>query len=277
MSFQHLFWAAAILAASAPSAAVEGPAGPSITLTPSRIEMGLFYGGSQVRIQGVAEAGVKVVVLVRGPDTVENFKRKTRAGPIWINSGNVSISGVPSLFLRFSSEPLGNFLGRETIERYQLDRTAIRRQMRIEPKAMDREVIRNDYLALSAEEGTYQTFPNAVRMGTPGTTGVPYQVEFAWPRKAPPNNYEVSVYAVRDGQVVGTTVAPLEVVKIGFPAALAALATEHGSFYGILAVLVAVTAGFGIDFLATRLRKKKPVPAALGRAAGRDEAKPVAH
>ena len=50
---------------------------------------------------------------------------------------------------------------------------------------------------------------------------------------------------------------PIEVVRTGFPAWLAGLAQNQSSLYGLIAVITGVLAGFGIDFLTTRLFGRK--------------------
>jgi uncharacterized protein (TIGR02186 family) len=229
---------------------------PSVKLEPPVIRMGAFYSGEWMRISGTVAPGSKVIVLLRGPRTEEVFNRKGRVGPIWINTGKVHISGVPSLFLCYSSEPVENLLHRDEIERRQLDDAAIRRQMIVTPKELDHADVRADFIELKTEDNVYRMIADGVEMGTPGPDGVPYSVRFHWPRKAPPDHYQIRVYECRDGLLVGRATALLDVVKIGFPEFMAYQATEHSSWYGIAAVLIAALGGFGIDFLVALLRKK---------------------
>ncbi len=233
--------------------------GPRLKVTPSVIKIGTFYGGGQVRVDGIAEADSKVVVVVRGPSTEEVFKKKGRVGPIWITRGKVHISGVPSLLLSLSSEPVDQFLDRAVMDKYQLDHQAIRAQMKVEPELPDLETVKQHYLELKADVGVYATVSNAVKMGSPTAEGVPYSVVFSWPKKAPPASYDVRAYECRDGSVIRQSHAPLEVVKVGFPAFLSNMAKERAPLYGVMSVIIALIAGFGIDFLAARLGRKGPI------------------
>ncbi len=250
---------AALLASSAGRARA---AGPTVKLTPEVIRMGAFYSGEWMRISGLASPGSKVIVVLRGPRTEEVFNRKGRVGPIWINVGKVHISGVPSLFLCYSSEPVERLLGRDEIERRQLDDSAIERQMIVTPKEMDHPDVRTNYIELKTEDNVYRVISNGLKMGASTPEGVPYSVQLHWPRRAPPARYEIRVYECRDGNLVGRTTAQLDVIKIGFPATMAALATSHPSAYGIGAVLIAALAGFGMDFLVSLLRRRWGGPAA---------------
>lgn len=231
-----------------------------LKVTPARIEMGAFYSGVQVRVEGTVQPGSKVVLVVRGANVEEVFNKKGRVGPIWVNSGKVHISGVPSLFLCFSAEPVQSFLGRDVIEKYQLDFDAIRKQMRIEPRQDAPQAIQANYLTLKTQESRYQVAANAVTFGTEGANGIPFKVEIPWSKTIVAGAYMVRAYECRGGAVLREFSVPLEMVEVGFPAFMAGMNKNHPTFYGILAVLIAMMAGFGIDFLAARLRGTKRAP-----------------
>lgn len=237
-----------------------------LKLTPERVEMGTFYSGAQLRVEGTARPDSKVVLVVKGANVTEVFNKKGRVGPIWINSGKVHISGVPSLFLSFSAEPVHQFLSREHISRHQLDFEAIKAQMRVEPRQESLDLIRTHYLTLKTEEGRYKVATGAIKYGALNADGVPFSADIEWSKKISPGIYEIRAYECLGGAVLREMSVPLEVVEIGFPAFMSALSKNHPTLYGMLAVLVAVIAGFGIDFLASRLTgrksraKEKPLP-----------------
>ncbi len=240
----------------APDFVAKSPPGARpVEITPPRIEIGAGYSGRNIRISGFASPDSKVVVVARGPDTDEVFQRRGRAGPIWITRGRVHIAGVPSLFIRYAPEPVENFLPRNEIERYQLDPAAIRRQLHLSPADPEEQLLREQYVRLKVEQRVYRVVDGELELGQPGDSGVPYSVAFHWPRKAPPATYEVRVHEVVGGSVVSTAVVPLEVAKLGFPAAVSRLATGSAPVYGVLAVVIAMIAGFGIDFAAARIRR----------------------
>jgi hypothetical protein len=52
------------------------------------------------------------------------------------------------------------------------------------------------------------------------------------------------VFLVHDGEVVGANITPLVVSKIGFEAGVFDFAHRHSLAYGVLAILIAVVAGW---------------------------------
>ena len=251
----------------------------TVKVTPPVVEMGTFYGGTNLRVEGRVATGSKVVVIVRGKDATELFNRVGRVGPVWINTGRVSVSGVPSLLLVFSSEPVCDCLCRQAMDDCMCDVEAIKKQVRIKPEQEGSDSIAEDFLKLKLRQGNYQMSGGGVRVGsavqaldttssmamaseaaasplsTDGTE--PYLLEFTWPKNAAVGTYEIRVHACRDSVVKETSAVPLKVVEVGFPAMITSLAKGHASAYGIVSIIIAMLAGFGIDFVTSRIFKKK--------------------
>ncbi|MEJ2368547.1 MAG: TIGR02186 family protein [Acidobacteriota bacterium] len=233
--------------------------GSELKVDPAVIRMGAFFDGSQVRVTGRAPSGSEVIVIVRGPDAKEVLNRKKRVGPIWVNQGKVRISGVPTLFLSFSPRPVAQMLSRETIDKFQLDERSIKVQMQVEPKAMDQPLIREHFFKMKSQQNAYQ-----VRGDISGKALVPgsdrhFDLAFHWSKKAPPGGYKVSAYICRGGSLEAIFSADLKVEEVGFPAWMTAMAKNRASLYGALAVIVALLAGLGIDFAASRLGRRRIV------------------
>jgi hypothetical protein len=185
---------------------------------------------------------------------------------------------VPSLFLRLGGGDVHSLLDPASIEAYQLDESAIKSRMTcrsrckpntpcatgVEPDESYAELIRTSYLALKAEEGTFQVHPDAVRLA-PSADGVTrYVAEVDWPRRARAGSYQIEALACRDRSVLGRTSAVLQLVEVGFPARVGALAETHPMAYGLAAVLAAVIGGFAMDTLVRRRRRpggnRRPTP-----------------
>lgn len=231
----------------------------AVKITPRVVEVGTFYDGARVRVEGAAAPRSKVIIAITGSDREERFKQKTRFGPVWLNAGRVRISGAPSLILRFSTGPVAALLGKETLASLRLDEASLTARMQIEPPPPDPAgdaALRSAYLALKKGEGIYNFGDGGVSIDESDECAA-YQLEFHWPAKAPPARYTVHVYEIRDGAVIAQESVPLAVVRSGFPAWLAGLAENHASMYGLTAVLIAALAGFGIDFLTTHLFRGK--------------------
>jgi len=241
-------------------AATIGQQPAQVLVTPRVIEVGAFYSGARLSVKGAAAPRSQVIIAIAGPDREERFKRKERFGPFWMNAERVEISGAPLLFLLFSTKPVASLLSRETIADLRLDEASVTARIHIEPPPRNQAIgtaLRSAFLALKKSEHLYAFRNSGISVRQAGDDCVPYRLEFHWPRKAPPARYTIHVYEVRDGELVNEASVPLTVVRAGFPAWIASLAENRASLYGLTAIFVGAVAGFGIDFLTTRLFGKK--------------------
>jgi uncharacterized protein (TIGR02186 family) len=227
-----------------------------VKVTPAVVEMGTFYGGAKVHVEGIAGPGDNVVLVVRGSRASEVFNKVGRVGPIWVNTGKVTISAVPSVLLVFSSAPVSACLNRAALDKYELDAVALKQQMRIETKVPE-EGIAGDFLMLKAKRGTYRLAGGGIQTRTPSQEGLPYSLEFDLPRSVAPGMYQVNALECRNGEVAENSEVNLKVVEVGFPAVVVRLAMQRPAVYGVISVVIAMLAGFGIDFIAARLFKRK--------------------
>jgi len=272
---------AAVLMFTLPGSSAAQSSAPSLKLSPDTIRMGTFYSAAKVRIEGTAPAGSQVLVVIRGDENDEFFNKKGRVGPIWVNTDRIHVAFTPSLFLSFSGTDVTTLLDPTSIETYQLDQQAIKNRLAcrthckcsitaqrsapsgapapcagVQPDPQYRELIRSSFLALKTREGRYQAHPDAVRIVNATQAGSRFTLDLDWPRSAPPGSYHVEMYACKDRAVVARTTALLGVVEVGFPARMAALSSGHPWIYGLFAVVLAIIAGFAIDALTARLRRR---------------------
>ncbi len=256
---------------------------PSVKLSPETIQMGAFYNGTTVRIEGDAPPSSSVLVIIRGNEKDEFFNKKGRVGPIWINTDKVHIAGVPSVFLSFSSATVNSLLDRASIDEYQLDESSIKSHLvcrrnckclngqhrgrvsiascaGVKPDAQYEDLIRNSFMALKSANGSYQSRPGTVKLSQSAAGGTRYVLDLDWRKNIRPGSYQVEVYACQNRSVLARATTLLQVVEVGFPMQMAGLAQGHPWMYGVIAVLVAVFAGFTIDGITSRLRRHKGRP-----------------
>jgi uncharacterized protein (TIGR02186 family) len=71
-----------------------------------------------------------------------------------------------------------------------------------------------------------------------------FRVDIRFPANAPVGLYEVFFYLVRDGDVISAQSNPLYVSRIGFEAWIFDFAQRRSLAYGVLAIGLAVVAGW---------------------------------
>ena len=93
---------------------------------------------------------------------------------------------------------------------------------------------------LKTEEGLYSEELGSVNM----MSNRLFRTELHFPAEVPTGTYLVEVYLFRDGAVTSAEIVPFTVSKIGIGADIYDFAENYGAAYGLVAVLLAVAAGY---------------------------------
>ena len=196
------------------------------------------FTGAELLLFGAAENGT-VVVVVRGPRTPFVVRRKARIAGIWINRTEMTFRNVPQYYAIASSQPLDT-IPYAVRARHEMGTDALRLQA---PKNIDPKRIASYRQALirnMQNDNLYYREPARVNFLGPQL----FRVDIRFPANAPVGLYEVFVYLVRDGDVISAQSSPLHVSRIGLEAWIFDFAHRRSFFYGVLAIGLAVVAGW---------------------------------
>lgn len=210
-----------------------------MTANPDRILMGATFNGQQIQVTGILPAEASVIIRVTGQVEHRKLKKKGRAlGILWMNQGAVEISNVPSVFLLYPPE------GEEvtwSVPGLGLD--AVCESAEIETEGEDTDGLFEEFVKLKQKSGLYGTFPGVVEYGVQNGDEKTFQCTLSMPSALPTGTYQLEAVAVKDDAVVSRTTLEVEATETGMPAFISRLAFDHGTLYGVLAVLIAVMAG----------------------------------
>lgn len=220
----------------------------TLKVSPAAVQIGTFFDGQTVKVEGQIPAETQAVLEVVGSKADEHLMRKGRRGFLWMNVGGITVHDAPSLYMVMSTakELLTSPPGEATWG-YQSLEKRIRFSGRI--KTAEQAMFMEQFLELKESEHVYATFPGALKVQP--ATGGPSVVtgQFYLPTSTKPGTYQVRLSQVTDGKVVNAATTDLKVEMTGFPAVLATLAYQHGATYGVVAVIIAIVVGFAMGFL----------------------------
>ena len=219
-----------------------------LLVVPDLVEIGAFFQGHQVTVSGKIPAGAEAVLEVMGQDAPEKLMRKGRRAGLWMNVGEVDISGAPSLYLVMSTKP-ELLSGSENMRPWGYP--ALKKKIKFSGQVQDqkRDVFVKQFLELKESENLYAMLPRGLKAAAAGGDRRTVTGTFRLPANVKPATYKVRLSAVQNGQVVTRQCTDLQVQMVGFPALLSSLAYEHGALYGILAVVLAIVTGFVMGYL----------------------------
>jgi len=209
------------------------------------VEISSFFHGREVTVTGTLPAGHRAVVEVVGPVGEEHLMRKGRRGPLWMNVGEVTVSGAPSLYLVLSSA--ADLVAGASPWGFQALRQHISLAGKVEKN--ERAEFQEQFLELKKSERLYAASPEGLKLSPTGNGQLKVTGKFWLPANVKPETYKVCLTAVLKGQAVDRQCTDLAVQMIGFPALLMSLAYQHGAIYGILAVVIAIFTGFIMGYL----------------------------
>jgi len=200
------------------------------------------FTGADVLLFGVREGVGDIVVVVRGPPETTTVRRKDRIAGIWVNRDSVGFKAVPAFFHVAATGELADEPVRKLLERYGLGRDLLAAEPdepdtnKIRVSAFRDALIRNKQAAdLYASEVWPVTFVGD-RL---------FRTTIPFPANVPTGRYNVEVYSVGDGRIREMSSTPLLVSRAGFGAAVYDFAHDYSPAYGLVAIAVALVAGWG--------------------------------
>ena len=219
------------------------PANFVYDLSSRLIALTTAFAGTQVLLYGAAptDAGA-IAVVVRGPARDMTIRRKSRVGPIWINTSSIRFRDVPSFYAVASSVPLEELAGPVTLARHELGPD----QLHLDPvvaEGYSAEEIAQFRAALVRSQqrrGLFSTEPGTVSF----LGDTLFRTRVVFPANVPPGDYQVQVFQFADGEVVGAQSSKLEVAKMGVEAELYDFAIGQPALYGAASLLLALGAGW---------------------------------
>lgn len=198
------------------------------------------FSGTKVLLFGAIEGDGDIVVVLRGPPTTTVVRRKARVAGIWINSRQITFSNVPALYYLSSSKPLTEVTTPSVRQRHQIGVENLRVQA--ETRAGEETIaeFRAGLIRNKTNEGLF-----SVGGGEVAFLGQRlFRTEIYLPPNVPPGSYTVETLLLRGGQVAAAQTTPMIVSKVGVGAEVYEFAHFHAASYGILAVILAVLAGW---------------------------------
>ncbi|MEO1198040.1 MAG: TIGR02186 family protein [Pseudomonadota bacterium] len=219
-------------------------------LSDSLVEIESNFVGTELTVFGSIErdaatvarqGGYDVVVVVRGPLQTIVTRRKARTAGLWLNRDAITFLNVPAYYAVLSTRGL-SLIGDGTVyERFGIGLTALRflpREGNV-PEAV-RIAFQSAMIRLKISEGLYREAPTGVTMMSPTL----FRSRIELPSNIATGVYSANIFVFGGRSIVGQQQLIFQVRKSGVEAEIFELAHDNPLTYGVLAVLVALAAGW---------------------------------
>jgi len=209
-------------------------------LTSHLIAITTGFTGASVVLFGATDGPGDVIVAVRGPEREMTVRRKSRVAGIWVNTQQVTFVNLPSFYAVAASRPMADILSPATAAFYRLGIANLKLVALTPAPSAVVDAFRTALERTQQEAGLF-----AERMGKVDFLGERlFRTTITFPSNVPTGTYLVEVFLVRDKDIVSGQTTPLVVSKVGVDASVFEFSTRQPGFYGAIAVLTAVVAGW---------------------------------
>nr|WP_010391924.1 TIGR02186 family protein [Paracoccus sp. TRP] len=236
--------------------------------TPERIVAGLSrddidittsFDGSEIIIYGAVKRESRippgqpldVIVTVEGPHRPVTVRHKERRLGIWVNTGRVNIGSAPNFYVVATTRPLHLILPPEEDQRYRISIPLAMRAFAGPTEVEDVVPYTEALIRLRRAADLYRQDDGSVLLAEQTL----FRADIGLPANLIEGFYSTRIFLLRDGKVIDTFRAPIDVRKVGLERWLYRLALEQPFVYGIMSLAIAMAAGWAAS-AAFRLIKR---------------------
>jgi len=232
---------------------IYSPGALSITseVSPDHISVGSLYRGSKIVINGETEADKEIIIKINSPAIKAHLRKKGKAlGILWMNIGELEFNPASDVYLIYTTGDIDGILSESEQEKFAIGYDAFKKIVDVSPVSDDAEKEKwvEEFIRFKEKKDVYGVFPGKIETETIGDKKS-YNLTVDWPYEAPPQEYRVSVYAVKDNVVHDRSESPLIVEKVGVLRFLSNMAFNNALIYGIISIIIAVAAGFLVSLI----------------------------
>lgn len=224
------------------------------TVNHDHISIDFFYHGSTISVRGVSDPGTDLIIKITSPEEHQQLLKKGKvAGLLWMNVGKLDFEKLPKLYSLHSTVKIEDILSRDEIERYGIGYPALEKRAEIAPVAGEDEKAAwfDQFVKLKESSKLYSISSGKIQL-TENNGKQNYSMFLEWPYQARPDHYTITVYAVKGLKVVETAETHVSVEQVGIVRSLADMSKNNGALYGVISILAALAAGFGVGMVFTK-------------------------
>lgn len=227
-----------------PGAAEEVVAG----LSQSSISITANFDGSDLLIYGAVkreepiprDSMLDVIITVEGPSEPVVVRRKSRTMGIWVNTSGVVIDRAPSFYAVATSRPLAEILSQTEDLRRRISTRQMIRSVGAPTEITDSAAFTDALIRLREAKSLYVLKENSVDL----KADTLFSTDFDLPADLIEGDYRTRIFLLRNKKLVASEETSIDVRKVGLERWLFDLSREEPVIYGVLAIAMALVAGW---------------------------------
>lgn len=231
-------------------ATVQSLAAESVVAGLSHDNIGITasFNGSEILIYGAvkrespfpSEHPLHVIVTLEGPSETVKIRRKSREMGIWVNTDSVIVGAAPTYYSIATTGPFEDILDPAIDVRERIGIPLAVRAFSGPIEVSDARPFTQALLRIREGEGLYSLNEGGVHL----VEQTLFRADFALPSNLIEGDYKTRIFLLRNGQLVDRYQTAIYVRKVGLERWLYMLSRDYAALYGLLALTLAVFAGW---------------------------------
>jgi uncharacterized protein (TIGR02186 family) len=207
------------------------------------------FTGTELLLFGSIEEDGDVIVVVHGPPTDVTVRRKERIAGIWMNRDSMTFEETPSFYYVAMTAGATEGLPLPVLHRHQIGAQNVRMIAPQGADAAEVENFRSSLIRNQQAHGLYSTVPGTIQKRGQRL----FRTSVHFPANVPIGTYVIETLLARNGEIQSGQTTPLFVSKVGAGAQIFRIANTFPALHGILAIIVAMAAGFAANWIFRKL------------------------
>jgi uncharacterized protein (TIGR02186 family) len=250
-----LRWIALLMFLAHPAIAAEDVV---LGLSRDRVAITTSFEGSEILIFGAVKREtqipdgppLEVVITVAGPSKPVVVRRKENRFGIWVNVDAVEVDSAPSFYAVATSGPLHDVLTYVEDLRHRVSIPRAIRSVGAPQDILDSESFTEALIRIRKRSDLYQLLERKVAVDEQTL----FRTSIQLPAALVEGDYLTRIFLTRDGEVVSQYETTIDVDKVGMERWLFDLSRQQPLIYGLMALAIAIIAGWGASAVFSLLR-----------------------
>lgn len=207
----------------------------------------LVFGAIQYPRGSVPDERPGLAIVVRGPAEPITLRKKARVAGIWINTASVRFETAPGFYAVATSAPIKALVDERNAAIWEIGVD----YLQLSPStggSPEVEEFTRGLVDLRRRTGLWSEQEGRIGI----TQNILYQARITIPAAVPVGSYTAEIYLIRHGKVIARSASPITIDKSGFERWVYVAAQTHGVLYGLVAVALALLAGWCAGLIVRR-------------------------
>ncbi len=219
-------------------------------ISTNKINIDSKFTGQEILLFGAKGDIGDIIVIVRGPKKNYIINKKSEFFGVWHNQKRVEFDDVYSYYSFFST--IGSELKNEKlIKSLQIGQDNIDLTTKKKQKEADKINFSMKFIDKMSENNLYMKNSDEIKFLDESL----FKVMLGFPKNISRGEYLVEIYLVDDGNLKAFQAIPIYVNQVGFSAKVNDMAHDNSFLYAVIAISLAVVAGFIANVIFNKLFK----------------------